>query len=156
VEGAAGGLGFLERRMADRVSTTMHLKYYVVDEAYAGKLRTEAAYKDTHVDALGNLKSPKTMLSGVTENISTGGLALVSEVPMAMGTKVVVDITMPSLPRPLRALAEVVHSDSEHGRVVDRTVSTYRASLRIIAINKDDMKRIENYIVEQKIRSRSQ
>jgi c-di-GMP-binding flagellar brake protein YcgR len=141
--------------MSERISATMQIKFYVVDEAYAEKLRTEAAYKDTHVDALGQLRAPSTALTGVTENISTGGLALVTESPMAVGTKVVVDITMPSLPRPLRALAQVVTSDSESGAVVDRTVSTYRCGLKLIAINKDDMKRIENYIIEQKIKGRN-
>ena len=103
---------------------------------------------------MGNFKTPKAMLTGVTENISTGGLALVSEQPMAIGTQVVVDITMPKMPQSLRALAEVVRSDSESGRVVDRTVSTYKAGLKILAINKDDLRRIENYIVEQKIQDR--
>lgn len=40
------------------------------------------------------------------------------------------------------------------GKVVDRTLSTYRAGLGIIAINKDDLKRIENYIIEEKIKHR--
>jgi hypothetical protein len=67
---------------------------------------------------------------------------------------VVCDITVPTLPRPLRALAEVVRSDSNDGRVVDRTQKVYKAGLKIIAINKDDLTRIENYIIEEKIKHR--
>jgi c-di-GMP-binding flagellar brake protein YcgR len=142
--------------MNERAPANMQIKFYVVDQEYADKLLTESAYKDTLLDSSGNFKTPKAMLTGVTENISTGGLALVSEQPMAIGTQVVVDITMPKMPQSLRALAEVVRSDSESGRVVDRTVSTYRAGLKLLAINKDDLRRIENYIVEQKIRARKE
>ena len=100
------------------------------------------------------MQRPVTVLSGMTENISQGGLSLVSGQPIAIGTHVVCDITVPNLPRPLRALAAVVRSDSTDGRVVDRTVSTYKSGLKIIAINKDDLTRIENYIIEEKIRNR--
>jgi len=78
----------------------------------------------------------------------------VSDQPLAIGTMVICDITVPSLPRPLRALAEVAHSDSKDGRIVDRTVSIYKSGLKIIAINKDDLTRIENYIIDEKIRQR--
>jgi hypothetical protein len=97
---------------------------------------------------------PSTVLTGVTDNISQGGLALISDTPMAMGTHVVCDITMPNLPRPLRALAEVVRTDSKDGRIVDKSVLTYKVGLKILAINKDDLTRIENYIIEEKIRHR--
>jgi len=59
---------------------------------------------------------------------------------------------MPSLPRPLRTLAQVVQSDADSGKVVDRTIQSYKCSLKVLAINKDDMKRIENDIIESKIR----
>lgn len=132
----------------------MQIKYYIVEKDYAEKLQADAAYKDTTLDALSKMDRPNTPLQGVTDNISSGGLALVTDTPVAMGTHVVCDITMPNLPRPLRALAEVVRTDSKEGRVVDRTMSTYRSGLKIIAINKDDLKRIENYIIEEKIKHR--
>jgi hypothetical protein len=67
---------------------------------------------------------------------------------------VVCDITMPNLPRPLRVLAQVVRSDSKDGRIVDKTMSIYKSGLTIIAVNKDDLTRIENYIIEEKIKHR--
>jgi hypothetical protein len=146
--------GTIEQRQFERVVSQLQIKYYVVDEAYAAQLQTEAAYKDTSLAQLAESKRPLTVLSGMTENISQGGLSLVSEQPLAIGTKVVCDITMPNMPRPLRALAEVVRSDSKDGRIVDRTVSIYKAGLKIMAINKDDLTRIENYIIEEKIKHR--
>jgi c-di-GMP-binding flagellar brake protein YcgR len=146
--------GTIEQRQFERIMTTLQIKYYVVEKDYADKLKQEAAYKDTTLEALAKMDRPNTPLQGVTDNISTGGLSLVSDTPIAEGTQVVCDITLPNLPRPLRALAEVVRSDSKEGRVVDRTINTYRAGLKIIAINKDDLKRIENYIIEEKIKQR--
>ena len=146
--------GTIEQRKFERLVATLQIKYYVVDDKYAEQLKTEAAYKDTSLDQLMSAARPSTVLSGVTENISQGGLSLVSDVPMAMGTHVVCDITMPTLPRPLRALAEVVRTDSKDGRIVDRSAHTYKVGLKILAINKDDLTRIENYIIEEKIRHR--
>jgi hypothetical protein len=146
--------GTIEQRTFERLVATLQIKYYVVDDKYAEQLKTEAAYKDTTMEQLMAVQRPSTVLAGVTENISVGGLSLVSDVPMAMGTHVVCDITMPNLPRPLRALADVVRTDSKDGRIVDRTAQTYKVGLRIIAINKDDLTRIENYIIEEKIKHR--
>lgn len=146
--------GTIEQRKFERIVSQLQIKFYVVDGAYAEQLKTEAAYKDTTLDKLLASQRPTTMLNGVTENISQGGLALVSDQPLALGTKVVCDITMPNLPRPLRVLAEVVRSDSKDGRIVDKTMSIYKSGLNIIAVNKDDLTRIENFIIEEKIRHR--
>lgn len=134
--------------------STLQIKYYIVEKDYADTLLSDAAYKDTSLEALAKMDRPNTPLQGITENISSGGLALITDQPVALGTSVVCDITMPNLPRPLRALAEVVRTDAKEGRVVDRTISTYKAGLKILAINKDDLKRIENYIIEEKIKHR--
>lgn len=146
--------GTIEQRKFERIVSQLQIKYYVVDNAYAAQLKTEAAYKDTTLEKLAVLQRPTTVLTGVTENISQGGLSLVSEQPLALGTFVVCDITMANLPRPMRALAEVVRSDSNDGRIVDRTQTVYKAGLKILAINKDDLTRIENYIIEEKIKHR--
>ena len=146
--------GSIEQRQFERITSTLQIKYYIIEKDYSDQLQADAAYKDTTLAALGKADRLNTPLQGVTDNISSGGLALVTDAPVALGTHVVCDITMPNLPRPLRALAEVVRSDAKEGRVVDRTMSTYRSGLKIIAINKDDLKRIENYIIEEKIKHR--
>jgi c-di-GMP-binding flagellar brake protein YcgR len=146
--------GTIEQRQFERITSTLQIKYYIIEKEYADTLQQDAAYKDTTLESLSKMDRPNTPLQGVTDNISAGGLSLVTDQPVALGTHVVCDITMPNLPRPLRALAEVVRTDSKEGRVVDRTISTYRSGLKIIAINKDDLKRIENYIIEEKIKQR--
>jgi len=146
--------GTIEQRKFERIVSQLHIKYYIIDAAYAEQLRTEAAYKDTTLDKLAASLRPNTGLTGVTENISQGGLSLVSEQPLAMGTMVVCDVTIPKMPRPMRVLAEVAYTDSKDGRIIDRTLSIYKSGLKIIAVNKDDLTRIENYIINEKIQQR--
>lgn len=146
--------GRIEQRQFERIIAVLNIKYYIIDEGYASKLSSESAYKDTTLEKLQAADRVRSPMTGVTENISKGGLSLTSDEPLAEGQKVIVDMTLPNITRPMRALAEVVRSDSKHGKVMDRTIKSYNSGLKILAINKDDMRRIENYMVEEKIRSR--
>ena len=151
---AQANVGRIEQREFERVIASLNIKYYVIDEEYASKLSTDDAYKDSTLEKLQAADRVQSPMSGVTENISKGGLSLTSDEPLAEGQKVIVDMTLPNITRPMRALAVVVRSDSKHGRVLDKSISSYSAGLKILAINKDDMRRIENYMIEEKIRSR--
>jgi len=146
--------GTIEQRKFERITSTLQIKYYIVEKEYAEKLKEDSAYKDSTLEKLSKIDRPNTPMTGVTENISQGGLELITEQPVSLGTHVLCDITLPKMTQPLRALTEVVRTDSREGRVIDRTLSTYRAGLKIIAINKDDLKRIENFIIEEKIKNR--
>jgi c-di-GMP-binding flagellar brake protein YcgR len=146
--------GTIEQRKFERITSTLQIKYYIVEKDYAEKLKEDSAYKDSTLEKLSKIDRPNTPMTGVTENISQGGLELITEQPVSLGTHVLCDITLPKMTQPLRALTEVVRTDSREGRVIDRTLSTYRAGLKIIAINKDDLKRIENFIIEEKIKNR--
>jgi len=128
----------------------VQIKHYNIDAAYAGVLALEPAYRDTTVAKLHVLPMPKTLLAGIVENIGAG-LTLVSDEPIAMDAYLVADITVQGISRPMRALCQVVRSDADSGKVVDRTIQTYKCSLKVLAINKDDIKRIENDIIESKI-----
>jgi hypothetical protein len=148
-----GGMGTIEQRQFERVVAEMNIRYYPVDEAYFAQLADEAAYKDTHMDQLADLPRPDTYLVGVTENISKGGLALVTDKPMPLGAHVVLDMTMQGLPKPLRAIGQVMRTQ-EGGGTVDNTAKVFRTGLKIVAINKEDMKRIENYILEMRLKGK--
>ncbi len=145
--------GSIEQRQFERLVAAMPIRFYVMDEESARKMENEAAYKETRLETLKQNPQPHTVLSGVTENISMGGLCLVSEQPLKPGTFVVVDMYPPSLPKPLRALSQVVRSENG-GASVDRTAPSFRSGLKIIAINRNDMKEIENYLLQLRFRRR--
>jgi c-di-GMP-binding flagellar brake protein YcgR len=150
-----GGSGTIEQRQFERIVAEMNIRYYPVEEAYFQQLEGEAAYKDTHIEKLADLPRPSTYLVGVTENISRGGMSLVTEKPLPLGSHVVLDMTVPNLPRPLRAIGRVMRSQEQGGGgTVDNTAMVYRTGLKLVAINKEDMKRIENYILEANLKGR--
>jgi hypothetical protein len=132
----------------------VQIKHYNIDSAYAERLAQEPAYRDTTVAKLHILPMPKTLLTGIVENIGEG-LTLVSDEPIALDAYLVADITVPGISRPLRALCQVERTDADYGKVVDRTIQTYKSNLKVLAINKDDIKRIENDIIESKIKESS-
>lgn len=138
--------GSIEQRQFERLVAAMPIRFYLMDDESAAKLEADAAYRETRLETLASTPQPRTVLSGVTENISLGGLCLVSETPLNPGTFVVADMYPPSLPKPLRALAQVMRSD--RAAVVDRTAPSFRNGLKIIAINKNDMKEIQNYLLQ--------
>lgn len=149
-----GGTGTIEQRQFERVVAEMNIRYYPVEEAYFKQLEGEAAYKDTQIEKLADLPRPSTYLVGVTENISKGGLALVLDKPLPLGSHVVLDLSMPNLPRPLRAIGQVMRQQEGQG-TTDSTAKVFRTGLKLVAINKEDMKRIENYILEMKLKGKT-
>jgi c-di-GMP-binding flagellar brake protein YcgR len=151
-----GGTGSIEQRQFERIVAEMNIRYYPVEDAYFKQLEGEADYKDTQVEKLADLPRPNTYLVGVTENISKGGLSLVTDKPIPLGAHMVLDMTMPNLPRPLRAIGQVMNSQEAQDKTLDPNSAVYRTGLKIVAIHKEDMKRIENYILELKMKQRGQ
>ncbi|MES2200960.1 MAG: PilZ domain-containing protein [candidate division FCPU426 bacterium] len=132
----------------------LQIKYYIVDDEYAAALLLDPAYSETTPEKMAATARPNTVLSAVTKQVSEEGLQVVSDQPIPMGTFVVCDITIPKLPLPLRALGEVSRTDSSKGRVVDRTLSAYHSGLKVLAVNVDDLKRLENYVIQENIKTR--
>src|SRR5690606_8424334 len=128
---------------------------YTVDEAVAQELSVDASYKDTTLEQLRSQTQVASPMTGVTENISKGGLSLTSDEPMLLGQKVVVDMTLPGVKQPVRALAEVMRSSGDsRSQVVDRNARSFSAGLKILAVNKEDLRRVENFIIMEKIKNR--
>ena len=148
--------GRMEQRQHERVVAQMSVRFYVLDESHAQTLAEDAAYRETHMDKIDVEARPETVLKGVTRDISTGGFCLLSDHALDIGTPVMVDMEVPGLPRPLRALARVVRRDNAAGAARDATGTSavWVCGLQIAAINKDDLRRIENLILEMKFKQR--
>lgn len=147
--------GRIEQRRFERVVAQMNVRFYVLDEASGATVEQEQAYRETRLEQLTHGTQPETMLKGVTRDISAGGICLVADKALAVGTKVVVDMDVPGLPRPLRALGKVMRSGPAGGaRDATQQVQLWHCGLEIIAIHKEDLRRIENFIIEQKLKGR--
>jgi hypothetical protein len=137
--------GWVEKRQFERVVATLKADYRLVDPKDSKKILENTNYKNTTVDQLPELSKTSSLYHAVTKDISMGGLALVGEQPFPMGGVVEIGLHLPKYKSVLKFLAEVVHTESfkEMGRVI------HRAGVRTMAINQEDLEKINQYLISQ-------
>ena len=126
---------YIEKRQHERLSTRIKVSYHIIAEGEAERLVKQQGYQDI---------AAKELMTVVSENISAGGMMIVGEQPFVAGTSMQLEVTLPQTPLPLKCLAVVVRGSesAEAGR--------YSAGLKFLAINKDDVAKIQRYIILQK------
>jgi c-di-GMP-binding flagellar brake protein YcgR len=137
---------YIEKRQFERIASRIKVTYQVIADAEVDRLVTTKAYQDISLGDAGASKDMKVkdIMTVVTENISMGGMMIVGDQPFKAGTSMNVEMTLPQTPVPLKCLAVVVRgSDAAVG-------GKYSAGLRFLAINKDDIAKIQRYIILQK------
>lgn len=134
---------YIEKRQFERVASRIKVSYQVIPDSEVDKLVTTRAYQDISLGDSRDVKV-KDVMTVVTENISVGGLMIVGDQPFKAGISMNIELTLPQAPVPLKCLAVVVRGS-------DAAVNgKYSAGLRFLAINKDDIAKIQRYIVLQK------
>lgn len=86
-------------RRHDRYDTEVKVHFYV---PYELKTKLNFQFKDHQPDESLNRK-----FSGLTKNISAGGLCFVSELRLEMGDFILMDIYLPGIPKPVSMEGEV-------------------------------------------------
>ncbi len=139
--------GWMEKRKHERVLATLKVNYMTVTADETKKLLKQDRYRTTTAEHLPELSKKSTLYKAVTKDISICGLAMHSQHPLPKGSVVEVNMDLPNFPVSLKFLAEVRHVEKilEMGRTV------YSAGMRIIAISKEDVKRIADYLIRQKM-----
>lgn len=138
--------GWMEKRKHERVLATLKVNYMMMNAEETKKLLKQDRYKSTMAEHLPELSQKSSLYKAVTRDISICGLAMVSQHPLPTGSTVEVDMSLPNYPVSLKFLAEVRHVEKtlEMGRNV------FTAGMKIVAISKEDVKRIEEYLIKQK------
>ncbi len=141
--------GWVEKRLHERVVATLKVDYRLVDPKESKKILNHIHYSQTTMDRMPELAKMSSLYHAVTRDISVGGLALVSEQPFAEGLLVEIGLYLPQYKSVLKFLAKVVHTDkfTELGRNI------YRAGVQTLAINQEDLNRIETYLFKLKLQS---
>jgi hypothetical protein len=133
--------GWLEKqRQFERVNDVLKIVYYPL-EGSAENVAASEDYKDTTVEKLAIDRTRHSYINAMTDDISKGGMAIITDKPLALNQRVVIDLFLPRLSKPVKLLAEV--------RNVEENVKgaiTYKAGVKIISISKSDLARIENHI----------
>lgn len=137
--------GWLEKqRQFERIQDILKISYYPI-EGTAEQLTATEDYKDTTVEKLSAQKSKNMTLSAMTDDISKGGMSILTEKPLALKQLVVIDLFLPKISKPIKLLAEVRNVES-----AVKGAATYKAGVRILSVSKTDLKRIENHIYSLK------
>ena len=143
--------GWMEQRKHERVSTTLKVSYRILDEAEKGQKLQHPNYQQTTADKLPQLSQKFHAYHAVTRDISEGGLSLMGERPFTNGGHVEVTLQLPQYKASLTILAVVMRAGSffEMGKTM------YNAGVKIAAINAEDMKKLSNYLLAEKLRQQA-
>jgi c-di-GMP-binding flagellar brake protein YcgR len=136
--------GWLYKRQYERVPDVLKVLYYPVKDSAASILNSED-YKDTTIEKITKTGGASSFIQAMTEDISKGGMSIVTEEPLSIGQHIIIDLFLPRIANPVKILAEV--------RNIEKSIkssSSYKAGLKIISISKSDLKRIESRIMELK------
>jgi c-di-GMP-binding flagellar brake protein YcgR len=99
-------------------------------------------YRDTTVEKIIQDKKTSQYVQAMTEDISKGGLSIVTDENMESGQKIIIDMFLPQMSKPVKILCEVRHVDP-----APKGSTTHRAGLKIVSMSKTDIKRLENHIM---------
>lgn len=138
--------GWAEKRQHERVLATLKMEYQVVSGPEAQKLLSQANYNETTVERLPQLSERSSLYRAVTKDISTGGLALVTQNTLKSGMLLEVSLSLPNYNVNLKFLAEIRHVET----TVEMGKTLYHAGIRTLAIHKGDVERIANYLRDPK------
>ncbi len=136
--------GWLYKRQYERVPDVLKILYYPVKGPVSSVLNSED-YKDTTIEKITKAGGASSFIQAMTEDISKGGMSIVTDNPLPIGQHIIIDLFLPRASNPIKILAEV--------RNIEKAIkgsTSYKAGLKIISISKSDLKRIEARIMEIK------
>jgi len=131
--------GWVEKRQHERLVATLKASYKRLTPVRALELQEHPDYLATPGSGfLGD----DGLIAGQTQDVSAGGMALLSQDPFKPGERLLIKLEIPQLPQPLQCLAEVrwISTSEEMKRTL------YHAGLKFLAIHKDDVARLNGYL----------
>jgi c-di-GMP-binding flagellar brake protein YcgR len=138
--------GWLERREFERVKDVLKIAYYPVDESTNKALESDD-YKDTTIEKIKSDRSKNNLIQAMTDDISKGGLSIITDEPLALNSKVIIDLFLPKISKPVKILTEVKNIE---GSV--KGSGSFKAGLKTLSMSKSDLSRVENYLISQKFK----
>ena len=145
--------GWMEKRQSERIDVSIKVSYNLIPKENLVEVMANPSYRESTADHLPALSKKSVTAHAVTRDISTGGMSIVGEEPFPMNSAVEVRLYLPGYPIPLTLLAEVVRSDMASSGTMG---TTYRAGLKILAINRMDVIHLDKFLLAEKIRMRNE
>jgi len=143
--------GWMEKRQFERVDAAIKVAYRVIPKSELVKYLTDSAYRESTTDRLPELSKKSPTMSAVTKDISMGGLSVMGETEFPPDSALEVFLYLPAYPSPITMIAEIVRTQTTGSSLGDM----FRAGLKILAINKQDINRLDRFLLAEKIRKHS-
>ncbi len=144
--------GWMEKRQFERIDATIKVTYCLVPKADLVKILSDSAYRESSTDHLPELSKKSAIVHAVTRDISVGGMSLVGQEAFPDDSALEIHLYLPGYPAPITLIAEIVRAQSESS---GSNGSTFRAGIKILAINRKDVVRLDKYLLAEKIRQRN-
>ncbi len=141
----------MEKRQFERIDATIKVTYCLVPKADLVKVLSEPSYRESSADRLPELSKRSATVHAVTRDISMGGMSLVGQGEFPGDAALEIHLYLPGYPAPITLIAEVLRIQSENSSFGG---NTYRAGIKILAINRQDVMRLDKYLLAEKIRQR--
>jgi c-di-GMP-binding flagellar brake protein YcgR len=144
-------MGWMEKRQYERVDAAVKVSYRTLSKEELVHHLVNPAYRESTVDRLPELSKKSPTMSAVTKDISVGGLSLFGESEFPPDTALEIFLYLPSYPSPITMIAEIVRTQATSSA----TGELFRAGVKILAINKQDVGRLDRFILAEKLRKHS-
>lgn len=144
--------GWMEKRQSERVDATIKVTYFTIQKEELVASLADPAYQTSTADHLPELSKRSATLHAITRDISIGGMSLVGQEAFPEECALQIQLYLPGQPIPLNLLAEVVRAVQESN---SSTGNTFRAGIKILALNKQDVAKLDRFLLAEKIRLRN-
>jgi c-di-GMP-binding flagellar brake protein YcgR len=144
--------GWMEKRQFERIDASIKVTYFLVPKIELVKILSDPAYRESSTDHLPELSKKSATFSAVTRDLSMGGMSLVAPEALPPDSALEIHLYLPGYPTPVTLIAEVIRFFSESS---GSNGSTFRAGIKILAINRQDVLRLDKFLLAQKIRQQA-
>ena len=141
--------GWIEKRQFERIDASVKVTYCLIPKADLVTTLSNPSYRESTMDQLPDLSKKSAIAHAVTRDISMGGMSLVGQEPFPPDIALEIHLYLPNYPAPITLIAEVIRVALEAG---GSNGTTHRAGLKILAINKQDVIRLDKYLLAEKLR----
>ncbi len=136
-------LEFVERRGSERLLSELKVEVKEVGPEEVARLLQDKTYLDLSKPEGSAPRAVKGAFFLFAQNISVGGLSILSDVEIRPETVLALAVHLPEAPLPLHTLAMVIWSNPVPG-------GKHEAGLRFLGIHKEDVAKVDRYILMQK------
>jgi len=144
--------GWMEKRQFERIDASIKVTYCLIPKADLVTTLSNPDYRASTSDQLPELSKKSVVVHAVTRDISMGGMSLVGQEAFPEDMALEIHLYLPTYPAPITLIAEVIRALGESGGSAG---STYRAGIKILAINRKDVARLDKYLLAEKIRKQA-